>query len=491
MRRSGRSRDGPIRKEGTPGPWARGAPPWKPRNAHGTPARRGRPDGRRADGDAADRRGHHRRAGDLAGARRDQLRGAHGDRHDRRRLRRRLRGRRRCGAPRTRPTRTATARATPTSASAGPIRNRADSDGDGVTDGEEARRGTNPLEDDTDGDGLPTPTRSRPAPTPQRRQRRRRAERPRGVRARDRSARAATPTATASATARSSSRTPTRSPPTPTGTARTTARTTTRSSTPAGVDDAVKGAVCGDSCALFCPDEDDPSRATTEYILGQMLSGLVAVGDIRDGVDALLRGQVRRRVLVGGRASSPRSATRRRSARRSTTSSRSSPAARPRRSALIYKLFPDGKLRRAALDAATDGGASALRNSGLSDEAIEQLARKGNDLRKLADNARLGSRTLDPTEAKAIDDAVARHWPNGAAVGGVRRRDGAGRAAPQPEHRDPPQRAARSGQAGQRPRHRRRRHAHGPHDRRRGEEHGRRQAAEPHAAALDRRRAAR
>ena len=179
-----------------------------------------------------------------------------------------------------------------------------------------------------------------------------------------------------------------------------------------GVDDAVKGAVCGDSGALFCPDDDDPSRATTEYILGQVLTGLLAVGDIRDGVDALLSGQFGDAFwsAVGIVPAVGDAAKIGKKVRDVITKF---PARKAEALGLIYKLFPDGKLRRAALDAATDGGASALRNSGLSDDAIEQLAKKGNDLRKLADNARLGARTLDPTEAKAIDDAVAKHWPAG------------------------------------------------------------------------------
>jgi hypothetical protein len=176
--------------------------------------------------------------------------------------------------------------------------------------------------------------------------------------------------------------------------------------------DAIKGAVCGDSSALFCPDDDDPSRATTEYMLGQILSGLVAVGDIRDGVDALLNGRwgdafwsaVGFVPAVGDAA---------KIGKKIRDVLRKFPGRKAEALGLIFKLFPDGKLRRVALDAATDGGASALRNSGLSDDAIEQLAKKGNDLKKLSQNAKLGARKLDPTESKAIDDAVAKHWPNG------------------------------------------------------------------------------
>jgi hypothetical protein len=176
--------------------------------------------------------------------------------------------------------------------------------------------------------------------------------------------------------------------------------------------DAVKGAVCGDSTVLFCPDEDDPSRASAQYILGQILSGLVAVGDIRDGVDALLHGKFGDAFWAAvGIVPAVGDATK--IGKKLHDVLTKFPTRKAEALGLVYKLFPDGPLRRAALDAATDGGASALRNSGLTDDAIEQLARKGNDLKKLSESAKLGSRTLDPAEAKAIDDAVALHWPPG------------------------------------------------------------------------------
>ncbi|HET8952506.1 MAG TPA: hypothetical protein VFN44_18425 [Solirubrobacteraceae bacterium] len=180
-----------------------------------------------------------------------------------------------------------------------------------------------------------------------------------------------------------------------------------------GVDDAIAGLVCGDSGALFCPDEDAGSRGTPEFILGQIVSGLVAVGDIRDGIDALARGKfgdafwsaVGIVPAVGDAA---------KIGKKVRDLVKKFPGRRAEAMGVIFKLFPDGKLRRVALDAATDGGYSALRTQGLGDDAIKRLAEKGNDLRKLADNARLGSRTLSATEAKAIDDAVARHWPSAA-----------------------------------------------------------------------------
>ena len=153
-------------------------------------------------------------------------------------------------------------------------------------------------------------------------------------------------------------------------------------------------------------------RATAEYILGQILSGILVVGDIRDGVDALLSGRwgdafwsaVGFVPAVGDAA---------KIGDKILDVIKRFPARKAEALGLIFKLFPSGGLRNAALDAATDGGASALRNSGLTDDVIEQLARKGNDLKKLSENARLGARTLDPAEAKLIDGDVAKYWPNG------------------------------------------------------------------------------
>lgn len=180
-----------------------------------------------------------------------------------------------------------------------------------------------------------------------------------------------------------------------------------------GVDDAIAGLVCGDSSALFCPDEDAGSRGTPEYILGQVASGLLAVGDVRDGLDALAHGKfgdafwsaVGIVPAVGDAA---------KIGKKVRDVVKKFPGRRAEALGVLYKLFPDGKLRRVALDAATDGGYSALKSKGLGDDAIKRLAEKGNDLRRLADNARLGSRTLSTTEAKAIDDAVTRHWPSAA-----------------------------------------------------------------------------
>ena len=136
------------------------------------------------------------------------------------------------------------------------------------------------------------------------------------------------------------------------------------------------------------------------------------MGDIRDGIDALFGGRWGDAFWsVVGFVPAVGDATKIGKKLRDVIAR--FPGRKAEALALIYKLFPSGSLRNAALDAATDGGASGWRNGGLTDDAIEQLARRGNDLRRLADTARLQARTLDPAEARAIDGAVARHWPNG------------------------------------------------------------------------------
>jgi hypothetical protein len=289
---------------------------------------------------------------------------------------------------------------------------RADSDGDGVSDGDETMAGTDPLQEDSDGDGLPDGDEAAAGTDPHS------ADTDRDGLSDLEEAELGTDPRNADSD----------------GDGVSDGRELEQDSDPFATDtdgdgendaedddplkytgdggDAVKGAVCGDSSVLFCPDEDDPSRATTEYILGQILSGLLAVGDIRDGVDALFHGRWGDAFWSAvGFVPAVGDATK--IGEEVLGVIRKFPARKAEALGLIYKLFPDGALRRAALDAATDGGASALRNSGLSDDVIEQLTKKGNDLRKLADNARLGSRTLDPREATVIEAEVARRWPAG------------------------------------------------------------------------------
>lgn len=174
--------------------------------------------------------------------------------------------------------------------------------------------------------------------------------------------------------------------------------------------DGVAGAVCGGATTLLCPDENDVQRATPQYVTGEILTGIFAVGDVRDAVGALLDGKVGDALWsVAGVVPVAGDAVK--IGRKIKSVIARFPARRGEMLNLLLRYFPEGGLKRTALDEATDGGYTALRNGGLSDEGIEQLARRGNDLRALADSARVGARSLDPAEARRLDDAVTRNWP--------------------------------------------------------------------------------
>lgn len=175
--------------------------------------------------------------------------------------------------------------------------------------------------------------------------------------------------------------------------------------------DAIAGALCGDATALLCPDDDDGIRGTPEYVLGQLLSGIFAVGDVRDAVGALLDGKLGDAGLAAiGIVPVLGDAVKVGDELRDVI--KRFPGQRGQLLGLIYRLFPEGRLRDAALDAATSGGFRAVRDAGYSDEVIETMVRQGTDLRRLADNARLSSRQMTPEEGRALDRAVANRWPN-------------------------------------------------------------------------------
>jgi thrombospondin type 3 repeat protein len=285
-----------------------------------------------------------------------------------------------------------------------------DADGDGVSDGDEARNNTNPNNPDTDGDGLSDFDEQRLGGDP---------------RSNDGDGDGLTDTEEAEFGTDPSKRDSD-------GDGLSDGEELDRDTDPTNGDtdgdgdndgqdddpltydgsfgDALAGALCGSATALWCPGENDPSRATPEYVFGEIITGIFAVGDVRDAIGALLNGDLAEAGLsvlgivpVAGDAIKV--------GRKVRDVINKFPGQRKELLGLLFDLFPDGALRREALDAATDGGYSALRNSGLSDDAVEQLARKGNDLRRLADNARIGRRKLDPTEAQNIENEVNRRWP--------------------------------------------------------------------------------
>jgi Bacterial TSP3 repeat len=173
--------------------------------------------------------------------------------------------------------------------------------------------------------------------------------------------------------------------------------------------DAIKGATCGDSDVLFCPDKDDPSRASVEYLTGQLLSGVFAIGDIRDIVNALAHGKVGD-ALWSAVGFVPAAGDAVKFGKKIAELIKRFPARKGELITVLRKLLPS-KFEKAAIDAATGGGYSALQRAGVLQKTIDRLLARGNDIKKLATNAHLSERTLTTAEKTQIDNAVSRHWP--------------------------------------------------------------------------------
>ena len=177
----------------------------------------------------------------------------------------------------------------------------------------------------------------------------------------------------------------------------------------AGVDDIAAGAICGDATFWKCPDEDDPVRASLEYFGGQVLTGLFAVGDVRDLISALASGKFGDAawsaagiVPVAGDAA--------KIGKKIHDLIKRFPGRKAELLRMLQKLLPE-RFQKQAFDAATDGGWTALGKSGAPESAIKNLADEGNDLRRIADNARLAERNLTDTEATTIwNSANAKVW---------------------------------------------------------------------------------
>jgi hypothetical protein len=263
-----------------------------------------------------------------------------------------------------------------------------DTDGDGIDDGEERRLGLDPTQADSDGDGVPDLDELEVGLNP----------------------RAADSDGDGAPDGRELE-----------GASSPFVADTDGDGTPDGEDpnpgtydgsdaDAIAGAVCGSSTLLLCPGADDPVRATPEWLAGEILSGIFAVGDVRDAIDGLITGDLGK-VGLAAVGVVPVAGDAVKIGDKVADVIRRFPGRRAEALGLIYKLLPDGPLRRAALDAATGGAATALRRGGLTDEGIEQLARSGNDLRRIADGAKVETRVIDDVTQAAIDRNVNARWP--------------------------------------------------------------------------------
>jgi hypothetical protein len=123
---------------------------------------------------------------------------------------------------------------------------------------------------------------------------------------------------------------------------------------------------------------------------------LFAIGDVRDLVDAVANGKWGDAAWAAA-GIVPAAGDAAKIGKKIHELIQRFPGRRAELLALIPKLLPES-LTDEALDAATDGAYTALRNQGLSDDLIQGLGRS-NDLRRVADNARLSERVLDSTDA--------------------------------------------------------------------------------------------
>jgi hypothetical protein len=274
-------------------------------------------------------------------------------------------------------------------ASRGSDPNDPDTDGDGVTDAEEAEYGTNPREADSDGDGLSD-----------------KEEVERGSNPRladtdgDGLADGAEIAAGTDPFVKDTD-----------GDGHLDGADDDPLAYDAGVGDIAAGAVCGDATWWKCPDDDDPVRASLEYFTGQVLVGLFAVGDVRDLVAAVGRGK------WGDAAWSaagivPYAGDAAKIGKKIHELIKRFPGRRAELLALIPKLLPKN-LEGVALDAATGGAHSALKERGLSDDLVSRLG-KANDLKRIADNASLSERELSHAEATEIwTRAKGNGWKDG------------------------------------------------------------------------------
>jgi hypothetical protein len=134
-----------------------------------------------------------------------------------------------------------------------------------------------------------------------------------------------------------------------------------------------------------------------------------AIGDIRDIINALAHGKVGD-ALWSAVGFVPAAGDAAKFGKKITELIKRFPTRKAELLSVLKKLLPS-KFERVAFDAATGGGYSALQRAGVSTKTIDRLLERGNDLKKLANNAKLTERTLSSSELQAIEKAVAKRWP--------------------------------------------------------------------------------
>lgn len=181
----------------------------------------------------------------------------------------------------------------------------------------------------------------------------------------------------------------------------------------------IGGFVCGE--AGVCKSLG--GRDTGAWLAGEILSGLVLVGDIRDAALALFKADaVGGALAVAGLVpiagdTAKTAATIRKFMKRTNVQLHSVMA-------MVARLSgKDTAATRKILDALTGGGYGRLRRFDVSHEGAEQLVRSGNDIGALTRRANLARRPLSDAERTQVESNLKQYW---GAPSGVKRAEALG-----------------------------------------------------------------
>ena len=175
----------------------------------------------------------------------------------------------------------------------------------------------------------------------------------------------------------------------------------------------VGGFVCGE--AGVC--KPLPGRDTIRWLMGELISGFVVIGDVRDVLVAALRldfagGALAIAGLVPFAGDAAKSiAAIRKFVRRTKMPLHDVMEA-------VARVFGgNSRFTRLVMDGLTSGAYGRLRNGGLSHDGVQQLARRGNDINALSRRAVLARRALSDAEQADVEANLKRYWdsPSGGA----------------------------------------------------------------------------
>lgn|GEM_PF-6497881 len=177
----------------------------------------------------------------------------------------------------------------------------------------------------------------------------------------------------------------------------------------------IGGFLCGDHDGVPCNDGGPffahGDHAALDWLTGELVSGFVAVGDVRDLIVALRHKSVAQSIAsamaivpVAGDAEKAYKTildflARHRDVR-----------LHGEIDALTRAAGEDNPAKLATLDKITHGGYGKLRSGGLGDGEIKQLSDARNDLKRLTDNARVLRASLSDKLQESVERAIRTHW---------------------------------------------------------------------------------